>query len=95
MTITLIIQFQVKPEKLAEFSAILATVKNELPGKGGCKAMRVLQGADDPHAITLVEEWASRALHHSHFEAIVASGDWNHIQTHLAAAPVSQYYNEL
>lgn len=95
MTITLVIQFQVKPEKLAAFSAILGTVKNELPGKGGCEAIRVLQGTDDPHAITLVEEWVSKALHQSHFQAIVSSGDWNHIKTHLLAEPVSQYYDEL
>ena len=94
MSITLLINFKVKPEKLEAFTELLAGVQTDLPGKGGCKDIRILRNIDEETAIALVESWASKADHQAHFDEIVASGAWDHVKSHLVAEPSRGYYSE-
>lgn len=95
MSVTLIIHFRVKPEKLTAFTKILADVKRSLPGTGGCRDIRILTGVDDPNAISLVETWSSKAAHQEHFDAIVKSGEWQRVASHLTGDPSSAYYQDV
>lgn len=95
MSITLIIGFKAKRDRLEDFSRLLDTVKSELPGTEGCQDIRVFRNVDDATSISLVETWTSKADHQAHFEAIVASGAWEHVKSHLAAEPVSAYYQDV
>lgn len=95
MSVTLIVDFQVKPDMLTAFGQLLLSVSHTLPGKGGCEELRVLSGAEDSCAMTLIEVWQSKAHHQAHVEGIVASGEWDAILSHLSEAPRAAYYTVL
>ncbi|WP_309663834.1 antibiotic biosynthesis monooxygenase family protein [Tabrizicola sp.] len=94
MTMTLTIAFKIKPDRLADFAALLTQVQNELPGTKGCRDLRVLQNADVADEILLIERWSSREAHRAHIDEVIASGGWEHVAIHLAADPVSTYFTE-
>lgn len=92
MQTTLIIDFQVKPDRLADFKNLLRSVRENLPGNHGCEDIRILENVDDSCCVTLVENWTSRTAHQAYFDGIVGSGDWNVVLEHLSGAPVAIYY---
>lgn len=94
-TTQVIITFETKPESLASFSALLQTVKTDLPQVSGCQGVQVWAGQDDPCMFTLLETWDSAAAHQAHIQGVVASGAWDAIAAHLAKDPVSHYYAPL
>jgi|GEM_PF-1695432 len=89
------IEFHVKDEHLASFMDIMAGVDKDMQSEPGFIEARVMIHQDDRHRITLLETWQSRALHQQHFDAIVASGAWQHILSMQASAPQMGYYNAL
>lgn len=96
MSVTLVINFHVKPEHLDTLVGILEGAKRDLPGNGeGCSAVRVLQDVNDPHRIKLMETWESVAGHQVHFEAINASGDWQGIVAMMQVTPEREYYSDI
>jgi quinol monooxygenase YgiN len=95
MSVTMIITFTAKPEKLSAFSGIMQSVKATLPSVPGCTGVRVHQGADDPNVFTLVETWVSADRHRGHIAGLVKDGVWDQVAGHLARDPESRYYVEL
>lgn len=87
----LVIQFDVREERLAEFTEIMTGVKSAMKTEEGFEDAYVLKGIDVPHQFILIERWRSKELHLEHFDRIVASGDWKNIRDMLASAPVMQY----
>lgn len=92
MSITLIVGFEVKPEKLAAFTEILEVARRNLPGTGGCQSIHTLANMEDPTQISLIEVWESKDAHQAYIKALADSGDWQHIESHLIRAPTSTYY---
>ncbi len=96
MSVTLVINFHVKPEHLDTLVGILEGAKKDLPGNGeGCSAVRVLQDVHDPRRFKLMETWESVASHQVHFEAINASGDWPNIVDMMEVTPQREYYKDV
>jgi quinol monooxygenase YgiN len=95
MSVRLIITFTARPEKQAEFAALLQQVKQSLPTVPGCHGVDVFNGLNEPSTFTLVERWESEASHQRHIEEVVRSGGWAHVASHLAGDPVSGYFREL
>ena len=87
----LVIQFNVKDERLAEFTDIMLGVKQAMTTEAGFEDAYVLNGLDAPNPFILIERWHSKELHLEHFDRIVASGDWKNIRGMLSSAPVMQY----
>ncbi len=92
MTISLLIQFQVKPEKQVSFTALLETLKTELPNVNGCTGVVIYQNITASCHYTLTETWESLAQHKQHIDTIIATGVWDNMQEHLSQSPTSQYY---
>ena len=95
MSINVIVTFQAKPEKFADFAKLLNQAKHTLPDVDGCNGASLFNSRENPCIFTLVEEWESDAQHQAHLANVVSSGAWAHIASHLAADPVSQYYMKL
>jgi quinol monooxygenase YgiN len=95
MSTNVIVTFKSKPEKLAEFVNLLNQAKIDLPKVDGCEVFRVFNDVNDPCTFTLVETWASKIDHQNNIKAMVASGFWSHLATHLACDPISSYFKEL
>jgi quinol monooxygenase YgiN len=93
--ITTVITFRAKPEKLAAFSDVIHSVKAALPNVPGCKAVRAMQGTDDPCLFTLVETWISEDRHREHIAGLMADGSWSQVATLLEGEPESRYYAEM
>lgn len=91
----LIIRFEAEPAKLAEFSAIMMSVEDDMQTEPGFVSALVYQNADDPSVFTLIEKWESRKAHEDHFDRIVASGAWEHILGLLRRDPQLGYFAEL
>ena len=87
----LIINFDVRPEKQAEFEEIMQGVSVSMQSEDGFEEAFVFLDGDNPNRFTLIERWTSRSLHHEHYERIVKSGDWAHILSLLKAEPELSY----
>ena len=92
MPVTLIINFQASDEGLSEFSGIMAGVSEAMTSEPGFVSAIVYQNVDRPNAFVLQEVWTSKKSHREHYDRIVASGDWAHINSLLDAEPVMGYY---
>ena len=95
MTTNVIVTFNVLPEKRASFIDILNSVKNDLPTIEGCNNVQIYSDKKNNQIFTLVENWDSEEKHQSHISGVVESGDWNVIESHLAEAPKSSYFEKL
>jgi quinol monooxygenase YgiN len=95
MTIQLIITFNVREEKLPAFEQLMQQVKSRLPQTAGCEAVSVYRSKTDRRVFTLVETWETESAHRAHLTNLARSGDWDFVRAHLAADPVSDYYDAL
>ncbi len=91
----LVILFNVKSDRLSDFLPIMEGVNSAMASEEGFIAARVYRDVDDPLSFTLVEEWASRADHERHFDAINQSGDWANILGMLTRSPDMSYNDVL
>ena len=92
MSITFIITFDVKNEKLSDFSKIMSTLKSELPKTEGCIGVTIHHSIHSPSSYTLVETWESKKCHEAHVKNLVDTGEWAKMSNHLVGEPVSEYY---
>ena len=95
MSVTVVITFTARLEKLDAFRRILAGVKSDLPKAPGCAGVQVLSKLDDPCSFTLVETWETAEAHRAHVDRLIASGAWKDVASHLAWEPASGYYRQL
>ncbi|MEP2103324.1 MAG: antibiotic biosynthesis monooxygenase [Parasphingorhabdus sp.] len=91
--VTLIINFEASDEGLSEFSDIMAGVADAMASEPGFVSAIVYQNVERPTAFVLQEVWASKEKHGEHFDRIVASGDWAHINSLLKTEPIMGYYS--
>jgi len=90
--IEFIITFDVKPDRTADFNALLASVQTDLPKIEGCKGVRIFRHAEaEQPTFTLLESWDDKSLHQAHVARLQESGDWDTIETMLAAPPNGHY----
>jgi len=91
MSISFIIQFQVKSDKTTDFFDIMSSVKSDLPKVKGCLGV-LIHGVSDMTNYTMIETWESKELHEIHVKSLVDAGTWGVIAEHLSGDPKSGYY---
>lgn len=87
----LIIHFDVKAERMADFMPIMRDINQLMAGEKGFISAQVFQDNANPHRITLIEAWESEALHRAHFDHINESGDWANVLEMMNSAPDMAY----
>lgn len=92
--ITLLIHFEASDEGLEEFSEIMRGVSEAMQTEPGFVSAVVYNNVDDPNTIVLAEVWETKRDHLKHFDRIVASGDWAHINSLLTSEPEMGYFVE-
>lgn len=95
MSVTFIINFNIKPENADVFVNIMQDVKTGLPHVEGCLGVDIHQNSEDDLSYMLVEVWQSQALHQVHIANLSANGQWDKIAGLLAIDPVGHYYRVL
>ena len=68
MSVSVIYTFRAADEKADELLAMVRQGRDFAKSAGGNEGFEVYQGSDDPHKFTMVEHWASKEAHASHFE---------------------------
>jgi quinol monooxygenase YgiN len=89
--VTLIVEFDVKPDRLADFLPIAETIGTSMVAEAGFVSAAAYRDLADPNRFTFVEIWSSQALHRAHYDRIVASGDWARIGAMTAGPPALRY----
>lgn len=92
MSVSFIINFKPKSDKLSDFHKIMSSVKSELPKVMGCISVLIHNSTEDSASYTVVETWQSKELHEKHVQSLVNTGAWGNIASHLVADPVGGYY---
>lgn len=95
MKTNVIVSFEVKNEKVVEFTKILNSVKTDLPKVEGCLGVDVFKSSTVVNRFTLVEEWETKELHQIHLNKLSKDGTWNIIASHLSKDPESDYFIQL
>ena len=95
MAVSFIIHYRTKPALTEGFAEALPSVARELRAVEGCEEFRVFRSEVEPDRFTLVERWASKALHDAHMERVKASGRWQQLLDQLAEPPTAGYFSEL
>ena len=63
MSVLVLIDFHVKPEKISDVKALLANSLPDTRAFDGCQWVDVYANADDPSNMVFVESWDSRSQH--------------------------------
>lgn len=92
MNINVIVSFDVKMDKIAEFSKILENVKSDLPKVEGCVSVDIFKSSASPNKFTLVETWETKKSHQAHIDSLSKNGTWDIIASHLTKDPESDYF---
>ena len=92
--VTLLILFEASDEGLEEFSEIMRGVSEAMQSEPGFVSAVVYNNVDDPNTIVLAEVWETKRDHLEHFDRIVASGGWAHINSLLTSEPEMGYFVE-
>jgi quinol monooxygenase YgiN len=95
MSINVIVNFNVKSNKLIEFTEILNNVKTELPKVEGCLEINIFRNSSNENIFTLIEIWDTKLNHQNHINKLIADGSWELILKHLATDPISSYNEKL
>lgn len=95
MTINVIVSFEIKSEKITEFTKILISVKTDLPKVEGCISVDVFKSSSAENRFTLVETWQSKEFHQTHLNRLSNDGTWDMIASHLSKDPESDYYIQM
>lgn len=63
MSTTFILELQVRPDAVDDALKLFTDILDDTRAFDGCEGIEVLQDADDPSTIVLIERWASREHH--------------------------------
>lgn len=95
MAITVVLEMQVKPEKIDEFLSTMETALKDTRAYQGCRSVITLQDAENPGRIVLWEEWDKREDQESYIAwRQTPEGAVDGIQDMVTAAPTVTYLNE-
>lgn len=95
MPTTFLIHFNALSSHLSELEAALQLACTNLPQVKGCQSALLLQNADDPCRLTMIEKWEDRRDHQAHVESMIATGAWAQITSLLRELPHSGYYQSI
>jgi quinol monooxygenase YgiN len=95
MSVNLLINFNVRQDRLTSFTDLMKSVKTALPAVPGCQGVKIYNDVGNPLVFTLVETWDSAEIHGKHVRSLQESGQWASVAAHLSADPVSAYYQEI
>lgn len=95
MNTIFIVEFDTKPECLADFEAVMRQVKHDLPRAEGCKGVEIMQNQTDITRLVVIEKWTDQAAHQHHVNSLKKAGVWDDILTLLSSEPKGEYYQQL
>ena len=95
MAITVIIDFELKPEFTKEIIESFKTTLKETRAYDGCLGLSVLQDSENPNHIIFYEQWKTKEHQLRYIQWRVESGMMDKMGAVLASLPVTKYFESV
>ena len=92
MSILVLLEGQVKSDKIADMKAYLAQILPETRSYDGCQGIDVHFNMDDPGNMVLVEQWESRGHHEKYAQWRKETGVSAKLGSMLTGPPKGRYF---
>ena len=93
MSITVLVEFQMKPEAAAQFREDLPGVLEATRARDGNLSIEVLHNQDDPCNTIVFQKWASRPQYESYLQWRMDNGMMEMMEPIAAAPPSVRFYD--
>ena len=92
MSILVLLEGQVKPDKIADMKSYLAQILPDTRSYEGCKGIDAHFNMDDPGNMVLVEIWESRGHHEKYAQWRAETGVVVKLGSMLTGLPSGRYF---
>ncbi len=91
MSILVIVEYPVKPDRMDEFPAALAELLPDTRARDGCEAIEGYIDQTEASTYVMIERWAERSDHESYVAWRMETGTAGRIGEMMAGAPRMRY----
>ena len=95
MSVTVLLEVQAKPEKLAELKSTFKKTLPDTRAYEGCQGVDVIGNQDDSCNLVLIEKWDSRQHYEKYLGWRTKSGALEALGAMLAQPPNIRYYDDV
>ena len=95
MSITVIIELQIKPTKLEAVRSLSTAFLRETRVREGNESVTVHQDTDCPATIILVEKWRSKKLYESYTRWRAEKGDYERLSGLLGTPLIRRFFDQV
>jgi quinol monooxygenase YgiN len=95
LSVTVVIQFQVKPDKVQELLDFVEKNGSSSRAFPGCESFVLHQNQDDPTSFMFIERWKARSDQGAYVESRTEQGIMDTFVTMLAGEPSFGFYDAL
>ena len=95
MSILVLLEMNLKPERLKDFKAFMENELHHTRGSDGCNELTVHKNQDDPTNLVLVEDWDSRQQYEKYLAWRTERGDMEKLGPFFAGEPTFRYYDKV
>ena len=92
MAVRLVVTFQAKQGKGADFAKAFAPVIKDVQQEPGCEQYELFRGEEDPDKLVLLERWTSAEMLDQHMELLRARGPSPTAEFRAEGAPTLERY---
>ena len=93
MSTLVLVDVQIKPEAVGEFTSYMEEIFPDTRTFKGCRRVELAANQDDPNSFVLVEEWDTREDHQKYYAWRTETGAMARIGSMLAAPPNRRYFD--
>ena len=94
MSVRVLFDMSVKPERLGDLKAALTAILPDTRVYDGYEDLRVVEDVDDANHVVLIEQWASRQHHEKYIEWRTETGVMGQLAEMVSAPPIVTYLND-
>ena len=94
MSVTVVLELKLQPGTREQAKKEAAAILPDTRKYPGYVALSLLQSADEPDVLMIVEQWESRAHYQAYFDWRMASGTMAGIGALLAAPPAPRFFDD-
>jgi len=95
VSILVLLEGQVKPDKIADMKSYLAQILPDTRRYDGCQGIDVQFNLDDPGNMVLVEQWESRGHHEKYAQWRTETGVVDKLVSMLTGPPSIRYFERV
>jgi len=95
MSILVIADLNLKPERLEDFTVFMENYLPHTRGYDGCNELTIHKNQDDPTNLVIVEDWDSRQIYEKYLVWRTERGDMEKLEPFFVGEPTIRYYDKV